>query len=38
MFDKRYQVSVTFFTVKHFPNRVDAAEYSEFHQCVTLLT
>ena len=25
MFDKRYQVSVTFFTVKHFPNSVDAA-------------
>ena len=43
MFDKRYQVSVTFFgcdifTVKHFPNSVDAAEYSEFHQGVTLLT
>ena len=25
MFDKRYQVSVTFFTVKNFPNSVDAA-------------
>ena len=25
MFDKRYQVGVTFFTVKHFPNSVDAA-------------
>jgi hypothetical protein len=24
MFDKRYQVGVTFFTVKHFPNSVDA--------------
>jgi hypothetical protein len=25
MFDKRYQVSVTFFTVNPFPNSVDAA-------------
>ena len=25
MFDKRYQVHRTFFTVKHFPNSVDAA-------------
>jgi hypothetical protein len=25
MFNKRYQVQRTFFTVKHFPNRVDAA-------------
>ena len=25
MFDKRYQVGVTFFTVKNFPNSVDAA-------------
>jgi hypothetical protein len=25
MFDKRYQVGVTFFTVNHFPNSVDAA-------------
>ena len=25
MFDKRYQVNRTFFTVKHFPNSVDAA-------------
>ena len=25
MFDKRYQVQRTFFTVKHFPNSVDAA-------------
>jgi hypothetical protein len=25
MFDKRYQVKRTFFTVKHFPNSVDAA-------------
>ena len=24
MFDKRYQVHRTFFTVKHFPNSVDA--------------
>jgi hypothetical protein len=25
MFDKRYQVQRTFFTVKNFPNSVDAA-------------
>ena len=25
MFDKRYQVSVTFFTVQNFPKCVDAA-------------
>ena len=29
MFDKRYQVGVTFFTVKHFPNSVDRCGYAE---------
>ena len=31
MFDKRYQVSVTFFSVKNFPKCVDAAMPNIIH-------
>ena len=33
MFDKRYQVHRTFFTVKHFPNTVDAAMPNKVYFC-----
>ena len=33
MFHKRYQVHWTFFTVKHFPNSVDAAVPNKVYFC-----